>query len=57
MANLAEQMKIEEANNNELLSKFNGVHKERDNLQAKITEAMYRLQKYKDEVEERDEKI
>jgi hypothetical protein len=39
------------------LSKFNGVNKERENLNAKIGEAMYRLQNYKEEVEDREDKI
>ena len=57
VADLTEQLKILEARSNQLLHDYDKVQQEKEGLQGKIRDHIQKVQKAKEEVEERDERI
>lgn len=57
MADLNEQLRVYEVKSSQMLTEFDRACQEKEALQAKLRDQIYRTQKQREETEERDEKI
>ena len=57
MSDLTEQVRVLESRGAQLLTEYDRACQDRDAMQGKVREQVYRVQKHKEEVEERAEKI